>query len=82
MTGVAYPDAATITFEQSFADGTVAGSVTHLVRDEQGAWRWFFGSDAAFVAAQRERFVPQRSGERVLPADLIQTSSGFLRRRS
>jgi hypothetical protein len=82
VTGATYADAATITFEQSFADGTVAGSVTHLVRDDQGVWRWFFGSDAAFVTAQRERFAPQRSGGRMLPADFIQTSTGLLRQRS
>jgi hypothetical protein len=67
VTGVTYPRAARIAFEQSFADGTVAGGVTYLVRDDTGVWRWFFGPDAAFIAAQLDRFAPPGSGASRVP---------------
>ena len=56
VTGTTYPRVATIAYEQTFAETTAVQGTTHLVQDEAGLWRWFFGSDAAFVAAQIARF--------------------------
>lgn len=59
VTGTTYPDAAAIAYEQTFADGTVAGGITYLVQDDNGVWRGFFGHDVAFVDAQIARFAPR-----------------------
>jgi hypothetical protein len=58
VTGETYPNTATVTFQQPFADGTVAEDVVRLVQDDSGEWRWFFGRDRAFVDAQIARYVP------------------------
>lgn len=58
VTGTTYPITAEVSYEQPFADGTVEADVVRLVRDRDGAWRWFFGRDRAFVEAQIARFVP------------------------
>lgn len=50
VTGELYPNTAEITYHQVFADGTVVQDTVHLVQVPEGAWRWFFGRDAAFVA--------------------------------
>ena len=55
VTGKVYPSTAEVTYRQRFADGQEVQGMTHLVRDH-GVWRWFFGSDRAFVAEQIARF--------------------------
>jgi hypothetical protein len=55
VTGKVYPSTAEVTYRQRFADGQEVQGVTHLVRDH-GVWRWFFGSDRAFVEEQIARF--------------------------
>jgi hypothetical protein len=57
VTGTTYPNTATITYEQSFADGSLVSDTVRLVQDEQGVWRWFFGRDRAFVDEQIDRFI-------------------------
>ena len=57
VTGVTYEGTAVISFEQSFADGSVITDVVRLVQDDQGTWCWFFGRDAAFVNEQIDRYV-------------------------
>ncbi|MDQ2651687.1 MAG: neutral zinc metallopeptidase [Chloroflexota bacterium] len=65
VTGKTYPNTATVSFRQPFADGSVVDDVVRLVQDDRGEWRWFFGRDQAFVDAQIARFVEpniQQSG--------------------
>ncbi|MDP9366506.1 MAG: neutral zinc metallopeptidase, partial [Chloroflexota bacterium] len=65
VTGKTYPYTAEVSFEQPFADGTVAEDVVRLVQDRNGEWRWFFGRDRAFVEEQIARYappVPPRTG--------------------
>lgn len=65
VTGKTYPNTATVSFRQPFADGSVVDDVVRLVQDDRGEWRWFFGRDRAFVDAQIARFVEptmQQSG--------------------
>jgi hypothetical protein len=50
VTGVLYPNTAEISYRQVFGDGTVVEDTAHLVQVPEGAWRWFFGRDRAFVA--------------------------------
>ena len=56
VTGTTYPHTAEIAYEQTFADGSTVRDVLRLVQTEQGAWRWFFGRDRAFVDEQIARF--------------------------
>jgi hypothetical protein len=58
VTGVTYPWTAEVTYRQTFWDDgteTTTDAVVHLVESD-GGWRWFFGADMAFVAAQIARF--------------------------
>jgi hypothetical protein len=57
VTGKTYPNTATVSFRQPFADGSTVEDVVRLVQDDRGEWRWFFGRDRAFVEAQIARFV-------------------------
>jgi hypothetical protein len=56
VSGVMYPNTAEVTYQQSFADGSVVRDAVRLVRDDAGAWRWFFGRDRAFVDEQIARY--------------------------
>ena len=57
VTGKTYPNTATVSFEQPFADGSVANDVVRLVQDENGEWRWFFGRSREFVDEQIALYV-------------------------
>ena len=48
VTGVTYSDVAEVSFTQEFADGETLDDVVRL-KFHDGAWRWWFGRDAAFV---------------------------------
>ena len=56
MTGVTYPETAEVTYWQRFATGPAVREAVRLVRDDAGAWRWFFGRDRAFVDEQIARY--------------------------
>jgi hypothetical protein len=52
VTGVTYPNTAAVYYSQEFWDDgqqNIEGGVVHLVQDEDGSWRWFFGSSREFV---------------------------------
>lgn len=51
VTGATYPNTAEVSFQQPFADGTILTDVVRLVESD-GAWRWFFGRNRAFVDGQ------------------------------
>lgn len=55
VTGQTYSDVAEVSFTQEFADGSTVEDVVRLVYHD-GAWRWWFGRDAAFVEEQNARF--------------------------
>jgi hypothetical protein len=60
VTGTTYPNTAEVAFQQPFADGTILTDVVRLVESE-GAWRWFFGRNRAFVDEQIARY-PSTTG--------------------
>ncbi len=60
VTGTRYEEAATVFYDQPYQeDGQTKTleSEMYLVEVE-GAWRWFFGTDAAYVQAAIERYLP------------------------
>lgn len=61
VTETTYPDAAQITFRQPFVDEDgeqqVLEDAMYLVQ-HQGAWRWFLGSDRAYLARVIGQFAP------------------------
>lgn len=59
VNGTTYRDAAEVSYTQAFADGTTTDDVVHLV-EHDGAWRWFFGRDRAWVDEQIDRFTQTR----------------------
>jgi hypothetical protein len=59
VTGQTYPGAAEVVMRQRHADGTTTDDSMRLMTDGNGAWRWFFGRDRAFVNEQITRFAGQ-----------------------
>lgn len=55
VTGQSYTDVAEVSFTQEFTNGETVNDVVRLKFDD-GAWRWWFGRDAAFVEEQIHRF--------------------------
>lgn len=51
VTGETFPNTAELAITQPFANGSPSADVIHLVQ-EDGVWRWFFGSTLAFVEEQ------------------------------
>ena len=66
VTGKTYPDAAQVRFAQPYVDQQgreqVSESEMYLVPYE-GEWRWFFGSDRAYIAEIIGRFDPPPPAE-------------------
>jgi predicted metalloprotease len=60
VTGVEYPYAAAVRFEQPFVDENgneeILEDTMYLVQDEDGEWRWFFGATREFVDQAIEVF--------------------------
>ena len=63
VTGDRYEDAATVFYDQPYQENgqtRTLQSEMYLVEVE-GAWRWFFGTDAAYVEAATKRYLPEGS---------------------
>ena len=56
VTGRTYPETAEVSMRQTLSDGTTLRDEVRLVKDERGAWSWFFGRDRAFVEEQIARY--------------------------
>ncbi|HEV2109267.1 MAG TPA: neutral zinc metallopeptidase, partial [Thermomicrobiales bacterium] len=55
VTGKTYLNVAEVSYEQPFANGSVAQDVVRLVESD-GMWRWFFGRSRAFVDQQIQKY--------------------------
>lgn len=65
VTGRTYPQAAEISYVQSFDDGTIVEEVVRLVSAADGTWRWFFGRSPEFIQQ-----ITQEAGQNIDPAPI------------
>jgi predicted metalloprotease len=75
VTGQSYERAAAVEFAQPYVDqsGSEAwlADTMYLVQDNQGGWRWFFGSSPEFVAQAIQQYGGTQAAAPLTEGDLI-----------
>jgi hypothetical protein len=65
VTGRTYPQAAEVSYTQTFNNGTSVAEVVRLVPAADGTWRWFFGRSPEFIQQ-----ISQEAGQNINPAPI------------